>query len=62
MKNALKVNEMLKDMPLPLYDIAQALKNESANALQLQQVLNEIELTILNNQQQNSSYSMYGLV
>jgi len=48
-KNALRVNQTLKNMPLPVYDIAQALKSE--NGLQLQQILNQIERQILNNQQ-----------
>ena len=42
---------MLKNMPLPVCDVALALKNESSSVVELQQCLNEIEISLLNNQQ-----------
>lgn len=50
-KNALEVNQTLKDMPLPISDIGLALKNESDKAKEIQSTLNEIEKSLLNNQQ-----------
>eukprot|EP01114_Cavostelium_apophysatum_P017693 TRINITY_DN5318_c0_g1_i2.p1 TRINITY_DN5318_c0_g1~~TRINITY_DN5318_c0_g1_i2.p1 ORF type:complete len:955 (-),score=273.67 TRINITY_DN5318_c0_g1_i2:490-3312(-) len=50
-KNALKVNQTLRDMPLPIADVGHVLKNESAQAKEIHHALNKIEQRILRNQQ-----------
>jgi hypothetical protein len=49
-RNALKINQTIRNMPLPISDIGQALKS-SPNPADIQQVLKEIEKLLLRNQQ-----------
>jgi len=52
-KSALKVNQTLKKMPLPVNDISQAMRSESSSIKEIQSALIKIEKRILRNQQQD---------
>jgi hypothetical protein len=45
------MNQTLKNMPLPVCDIAHALKTESSSSDVITKVLNKIETLLLHNQQ-----------
>jgi hypothetical protein len=47
-QNALKTNQTLRNMPLPISDVSQAMKNEDAK--QIHKVLESIEQSTLRNQ------------
>jgi hypothetical protein len=47
---ALKINKTLRNMPLPVIDIAEVLQQQNSAQEQLQKTLAKIERAILNNQ------------
>lgn len=53
-KNGLKANQTIKNMPLPIYDMGQVLKNEPQSIQQIRKIFNKIEKFIQRNQQIDS--------
>jgi len=52
-RNAMQVNQTIRSMALPIYDIGQALKAQPTNQKDIQAALKEIEELLLRNQQKN---------